>query len=78
MSNKTNLKQIVNRKTADIHAGTFLTNSGCEVQVFDDKGSLWPIRLTIDGNYFGVEDLRQVAKLANRLADVLETQKRGL
>lgn len=52
--------------------------AGAPIEVHDDGGDTMPIRLTIDGYWFGVDDLRHAAKLFKKLAEQLEAEGRGI
>lgn len=73
----TRIRKILNDLATTTRAD-FRTPQGSQVvQVHDDQGSCYPIKLTIDSLWFSARDLRKTAKLFNKLADQLESEGRG-
>ena len=52
--------------------------NGAPIALHDDGTYSMPIQVTINGFWFGVDDLRHAAKLFNKLADQLEAAGRGV
>lgn len=51
--------------------------SGAPIDLHDDGAHSLPIKVTIEGRWFDMADLRHAAKLFNKLADQLEAEGRA-
>ncbi|SPA50578.1 hypothetical protein [Cupriavidus taiwanensis] len=64
-------KLIANRKS-DIRPHAFETGNGAVIEVVLDGTASRPAKLTLDGEWVSVQDLRELSKLAKKLAEALE------
>lgn len=62
---------------AENNKAVYDTPTGSVVALHDDQAAAYPVKVTIDGHWFNVVDLRKTAKLFNKLADQLDSEGRG-